>query len=186
MPLPELNEIQKIRNGLKLTQKQLAKISGVSQSLIARIEAGNIDPGYSKVLKILRALDRIRFQEVTATEIMTKKVVGIQINNTMEQAAKKMNEYGVSQMPVYDGKKIVGSISERVILNQIAKGIDVKDISSKKVKEYMEESFPSVGSNTPLSTLSTLLEHNTAVIVIEKGQIIGIITKADLLKVVHR
>ena len=92
MPLPELSEIQKIRKGLKLTQSELAKIAGVSQSLIARVEAGNIDPRYSKIVKILRALDQIKYQEVTAAEIMTKRVVGISVNNTMEQAANKMKE----------------------------------------------------------------------------------------------
>ena len=44
----ELNEISRLRKQLGLTQAELAKLSGVSQSLIAKLEAGKIEPSYSK------------------------------------------------------------------------------------------------------------------------------------------
>jgi predicted transcriptional regulator len=40
--------------------------------------------------------------------------------------------------------------------------------------------------DTPLTTISALLEHNTAVLVMERNNLKGIITNADLLKVVHK
>ena len=56
MPNYELEEIKKIRKKLELTQTELADRAGVSQSLIAKIEAGRIDPTYSKTKKIFAAL----------------------------------------------------------------------------------------------------------------------------------
>lgn len=56
--LPSLDEIAKRRKLLGLTQKQLAKIAGVSQSFIAKIESGKIDPSYSKAKAIFDTLEK--------------------------------------------------------------------------------------------------------------------------------
>ncbi len=52
----ELSEIKHLRKKFGLTQSQLAKLSGVSQSLIAKIEADRIDPTFSKAQKIFEAI----------------------------------------------------------------------------------------------------------------------------------
>ena len=41
-----IDRISKIRKQLGLTQIQLANLAGVSQSLIAKLESGRIDPSY--------------------------------------------------------------------------------------------------------------------------------------------
>jgi predicted transcriptional regulator len=97
-----------------------------------------------------------------------------------------MKRFNVSQMPVFDGKKVAGSVSERVILDEIAKGANMQDFSHMRVDEFMEHPFPAVKIDTPLTTISALLEHNTAVLVMERNNLKGIITNADLLKVVHK
>src|SRR3989338_5241600 len=52
--IAEITEIKIMRKRHGLTQTQLAKLSGVSQSLIAKLEAGIIDPSYSNVKKIMK------------------------------------------------------------------------------------------------------------------------------------
>lgn len=185
MELPSLTEVVRKRKKLGLTQAELAKKAGVSQSIIARIEAGSVDPRYSKIIGVFRALEELKGKEVEANHIMTKNVVGVQTVMKMGDATKKMNKYGVSQMPVYEGDVIVGSLSEGVILDQIGKGVDGRLLSNSTVEEHMEDAFPQVNPETPLSVVSALLEYNTAVIVSEKGSVKGVITKADVLKVVH-
>lgn len=181
----DLGEIEVRRRKLGLTQTELANRAGVSQSLIARIENGAVDPRYSKVVRIFKALEESGGREVTAVEIMTPKVVGIQKIKTMESAAKKMKKHGVSQMPVYDGDKITGSISEKTILDEIAGGVDGRSLSSETVGSHTENAFPTVSPQTPLSAVSALLEHNTAVIVQDRIGVSGIITNADLLKTIR-
>ncbi len=184
MQLPPLSEVERLRKKLGLTQTELAERAHVSQSLIARLETGTVDPRYGKVVDIFRALETLGEREVEAAQILTKEVVGIQKTASIEYASSKMKEYGVSQMPVLDSDKIVGSFSERVILDLISRGFDARAFAKEDVASHMEESFPIVKPETPLNLISSLLEHNSAVIVQKQGKTLGIITKADLLKVV--
>ncbi len=51
-----IEEIVKLRNKKKLSQRDLENICGVKQPFIARIEKGNIDPRVTTILKILKPL----------------------------------------------------------------------------------------------------------------------------------
>src|SRR3989338_4468360 len=59
----ELHEIKKIRKSLALTQTDLAKMANVSQSLIAKIESGKIDPTFTKTKKIFETLHLLQNKE---------------------------------------------------------------------------------------------------------------------------
>jgi predicted transcriptional regulator len=48
----------------------------------------------------------------------------------------------------------------------------------------MEDAFPQVGEDAPLSLISSLLQTYSAVLVARKGAVVGIITKADLLRII--
>jgi transcriptional regulator, XRE family len=50
--LPTIEEIGKMRKNLGISQKELARTCGVSQSYIARMEKGSINPTYDKIRKI--------------------------------------------------------------------------------------------------------------------------------------
>ncbi|MEM1538819.1 MAG: CBS domain-containing protein [Candidatus Bathyarchaeia archaeon] len=182
--LPSLEEIVRKRRMLGLTQKQLAKIAGVSQSLIAKLESGKINPSYDRVKAIFDALENLEMKsDLQAADMLHDDVIGVNKNETVSEAVKIMMEHGYSQLPVFDGENVVGSISEKTILEQIASGKNFAEISKLSVEEIMEESFPQVGKKTPLRVVSNLLQVYPAVLVSEKGKIVGIITKADLLKV---
>ncbi len=177
--LPALEIIPERRRKLGLTQSKLADLAGVSQSYIAKIE-----PSYLKVKAILESLDRLeRREEVQAVEIMTEDPITVQQTVTVQETAEIMRKNGFSQLPVFDGDKPVGGISERTLIDQILYQEDSKFASQKQVKEIMEENWPMVTKDAPLSLLSNLLKYYPAVLVQKKGTVIGIITKADLLGV---
>ncbi|MBS7646279.1 CBS domain-containing protein [Candidatus Bathyarchaeota archaeon] len=183
--LPSLDEIAKRRKMLGLTQKQLAKIAGVSQSFIAKIESGKIDPSYGKVKSIFDVLERMEFKENhTAKEIFHEGVVGVQKRDNVAKAISLMMEHGFSQIPVFDGEKCVGCISEKTILSQVTAAKDFSEVSKKFVEEIMEEAPPQIDENAPVPLVSNLLHFYPAVLVTRKGRIVGIITKADLFKVI--
>jgi predicted transcriptional regulator len=93
-----------------------------------------------------------------------------------------MKEHGYSQIPIFSGKQSVGSVSEKTILRQILDGKELAEISKLPTEEIMEEAFPQVSEDAPLSVISSLLQVYSAVLVSRKGAVMGIITKADLLR----
>ncbi len=181
--LPSLEKIARKRKMLDLTQKKLADLSGVSQSLIAKLESGKTDPSYTKVKAIIDVLNQLEMKmEVHAREIVHSKVISVQKSDKVSKAVHLMMEHGYSQLPVFDGEHAVGSISEKTILSQVSAGRDLSQISVLFVEEVMNEAFPQVGEDAPLSLISGLLQVYPAVLVSKKGKVTGIVTKADLLK----
>lgn len=182
--LPQLEEIAQKRRLLGLKQSELAKLAGVSQSLIAKLESGKIDSSYTKVKAIFEALERLEVQtKIQAGKVLHNEIVGIQKNEPVFKVVQLMKSHGYSQIPVFDGEHPVGSISEKTLLNQILAGKDLTQIAKLPTEEVMEEAFPQVDEDAPLSLISSLLQVYSAVLVSRKGTAVGIITKADLLRI---
>jgi predicted transcriptional regulator len=180
---PQLEEIAKRRRQLGLKQAQLAKMAGVSQSLIAKLESGKIDSSYTKVKTIFDTLERLETKtKIQAGKVLHTSVISIQKIDSISKVVQLMKSHGYSQLPVFDGKQSVGSISEKTILREILAGKDLEQISALPTGEIMEEAFPQVGEDAPLSLISSLLQVYPAVLVSKRGKVIGIITKADLLR----
>ncbi len=184
--LPSIEEISGKRRILGLTQKELARLAGVSQSLIAKLESKKIDSSYTKVKAVFDVLKRLEIKrEIQVKEVLHKDVVGIQEDSVISEAVRLMRDHGYSQLPVLDNERVVGSISEKTILSQIIDSKDLTNLSMLQVNEIMDEAFPQVGEDTPLSLISNLLQLYPAVMVLKKGKILGIVTKADLLKILQ-
>jgi predicted transcriptional regulator len=152
--------------------------------MIAKIEAGKTEPSYLKTKAIFDMLERMtRDKEPHARDLLQSQVVGVDENAPLARAAIIMKESGFSQLPVFSGKHIVGSIAEKTIMDQIVSGISPRELSSVPVSKVMTEAFPQIDERAPLSLISALLQYHSAAVVTKRGQVIGIITKADLLRV---
>lgn len=180
MPI-EIDEIKHIRKKLGLTQNQLAQRAQVSQSLIAKVESGRLDPTYSNAKKIFDALqDLSKKQEAKAEEIMKNKIISISPEDDIKTAIETMKKFNISQMPVIEGHKSIGLISESNILSAIL------EKKAKKVKEVMEDSLPVVSKNTSINVISDLLKFYPLILVSEDGNLKGVITKSDLLAKMYK
>lgn len=178
-----MEDIGKKRRQLGLKQSELAKLAGVSQSLIAKLEAGAIDSSYTKVKTIFDVLERLEAKtKIQERKIVPNEIISIQKDEPTQKVVKLMKEHGYSQIPVFDGKQSIGNISEKTILRLILAGKDIDQIVRLPVEDIMEEAFPQVSEDAPLSLISSLLQTYQAVLVAKKGSVVGIITKADLLR----
>ena len=187
MKFPATSEIKKIRKSLEITQAQLAAESGISQSTIAKIEKGTISASYVTIVKLFETLDDMRNNErkdVYASDVASKDIVSIQSNLTVRDASELMKSTGYSQLPVLEGEIPVGSISERGIFELIRGGRTMEELSRKPINKVMGESYPVVTESTPMRTVTTLMTNVNAVLVAKKGKIVGVITNADLLKLI--
>lgn len=185
--LPSIGEIKNRRKRAGLTQKEIAVMSGVSQSLIAKIESGKVRPTYINVKKIIDALDSIESEEKTlAKDIMNKKLTSMKKSDRVEKAIDVMKKSGYSQLPVLENGYPIGTISEKTIVDIVSNGKEISEILKKLVENVMEDSLPTVKEEETVDAVSALLKTNPAVLVAKGGKAVGIITKADLFKIMKR
>jgi len=58
------------------------------------------------------------------------------------------------------------------------------ELGQIQVSKVMDESFPVVTENTPISSVTTMMGNCNAVLVAKKGRIVGMITNSDMLKLI--
>ena len=173
----DITQLKKIRKQIGLTQFQFAKEAGISQSMIAKIEAGRLDPTYSKVKLIENALENLtKSHEKTAIEIMNKKMISINPIEKVKEIIKLMNKHGISQIPVIKKNKIIGLVSEFSILSR-----DIEEIKELSAEEIMENPPPIINHKTEMSVIKQLLKFYPIVLVEKRGKFVGVVTKSDFI-----
>lgn len=109
------------------------------------------------------------------------ELLSIDQSKTIADAYRVMTENNFSQMPVQNGSRIVGSVTEDKILQALLSG---KDVKNQTVESIMEEAFLFVDATTSVGALSKMIsEKNKAVMVKDfKQDKTYIITKHDIAK----
>ena len=180
----DVRSLAEIRRRLGISQRELARRSGVSQSLISKIERGRVNPSYEAVKRIMRAVEEIRSElggGVSAADICTREIIYVESGDPLNKAIELMNRHGISQLPVFSRGKPVGSVSESTIVRKL------DEIRSMEVavEAVMDEAFPIIPENTSIEVLRELFKEYPAVLLQKNGEITGIVTRADLFKALN-
>jgi cystathionine beta-synthase len=101
---------------------------------------------------------------------------------TIADALTQMTEHAITQLPVIEDGKSVGSIKESRILTKL---LENRDLMTSPISEIMEKGFPVVEVDTPIDEITKKLQKSPAVLVEDFKRITGIITRADVLDL-HR
>lgn len=180
--LPRSEDIRRLRKEANLTQVELAKRARVSQSLIARIESGTVDPRVSTLRRILEVINESstgKSPKVSVSQVMCSPVISVEATDSVRIAIDLMEKDGVSQLPVMKGDAIVGTISEATVVRHLSSG---ENVFNSKVNEIMDEGLAVVPPSTGVEEAYELLSRGyPAVLVVDKGKIVGIVTKIDLI-----
>jgi len=171
--------LKKLRLEAGLTQRKLAELVGVSQAHIAKIEGERVDPRLSTVNRILRVLTEGEGKK--CRDIMTREVIFARPNDKVRKVSDLMVKYAVSQLPVIEDGRVIGTVTEENIIRNLS-----STIADEVVERVMQPPLPSVPEETSVSMIRPLLEDHPGVLVMSKGEIAGIITRSDLLKIVSK
>lgn len=185
MPLISLRDIRRMRTNLGLTQKELADRAGVSQPLIARIENEDVDPRWSTLQGIVRALEEAAGKERTLDEIMTSDVISVREDTSIREAIDLMKTHGFSQLPVVEEGRPVGTVSERGIVHAMGGADDPKNVRDRSVSEVMGDALPTLAPDTLAEAALELIETVPAVLVVRDEELIGVVTRTDLLNLLE-
>jgi cystathionine beta-synthase len=105
-------------------------------------------------------------------------------SETVRDAISILREYGVSQMPVVGAEppvmagEVAGSVSERELLSAVFEG---RAHLADAVSAHMSPPLPIIGAGEQVSALAKALRDLDAVMVVEEGKPVGVITRYDLL-----
>ena len=109
------------------------------------------------------------------------RLVTLECHDTVSRAIQVMTENDYSQIPVTDGGRVVGSVSEPQLYAAIVKDPEVK---ARAIDVIMQPAFPFVDISTGVDALATMITpENPAVLVRDfKSQDTFIITRWDVMQ----
>lgn len=96
------------------------------------------------------------------------------------EALELMNNHGLSQLPVLEEGRSVGSVRENRIMAQL---LDHRDLLEAPVTKVMDVPFPVVSETVEVARAKQYLKNSPAVLVEEYGRIVGIVTRYDVLDI---
>lgn len=111
-----------------------------------------------------------------------KHLVTVTTTNPVSQAILLMNQYKISQIPVVEDNKFVGSLTDNKLFSALLEKPELKELP---VKNVMEAPFPEVSGNAPIEEISKLFGQDTQAVIVNYGD--GqrhIITRQDMIKAI--
>jgi len=174
----DIKILKQLRLQAQLTQWQLAKKSNTTQSTIAKIEAGKLEPSLKLAKRILNVLNVVPEGKIKAKEVMETEVLTFLPSLPIKEAIDVMYDKGFSQVPIIKDLRIIGTVSESSIISKTLG----KDPSSLTVSDGMDEVLPTIPPEALIEEVIFLLKYNSAILVLSKGKLSGIVTKADIMQ----
>ena len=108
-----------------------------------------------------------------------KELICVGPQDTVATALEKMSESGVTQIPVIEEHRSVGSLRESRVLTKL---LQDKELLDSPVADVMDESFPVLEVDTNLAVIKQQLQKSPAVLIEDFKRITGIITRSDVLE----
>ncbi len=138
----------------------------------------------------------LRASGQTLADVLARKgadlpgLVHVHPDETVRDAIAILREFGVSQMPVVSHEpplvaaEVRGAVRERDLLEKAFANPDVLD---QPLENVMGPPLPMLGGGVPVEDAVAELESQSALIVLDGGHPVGIVTRSDLLDfLVHR
>ncbi|MGV8983239.1 CBS domain-containing protein [Clostridium sp.] len=114
------------------------------------------------------------------SEIMTKDVVSLSVDDTVKHAAELMKEHNIGSIPVNTEEKVVGIVTDRdIILRCVAEG---KDLKTQKVREIMTTNPVVANENLNVDDAARIMSERQIrrLPVVENNTLVGMVSLGDL------
>jgi len=124
---------------------------------------------------------------------MSKDVISVDVNDSMQDAAKLIRKHKIKRLPVMENGKLVGIVTDRDLKRASASDVTTLEIhellfliSEIKIRDIMTKDPITIPIDYTIDEAAqVLLEHKLsgAPVVDHEGQIAGVITQTDIFRV---
>ena len=152
---------------------------GHHEAASASIKKIPIVEAKERLVNILR--DKVRVRK-TAGDIMSFPVKTVSPSQSISGAGDLMARYGISTLPVLEDDGVVGIIFKSAVSRARYHGL-----ADTEVRDYMNVDFEILPPDAPLSKVRQIIieQNQRAVPVVTDGKLVGIISKTDILRLLH-
>jgi CBS-domain-containing membrane protein len=140
-----------------------------------------------------------------ARDVMVSPVITADVSATVQDVARLLLQHRISAVPVLDGGKLVGIVSEGDLLHRAEAGTqrkrswwldlvasdaalatDYVQANSRRIADVMSQNLVTATPETPLAEIASLLEKHAIkrVPIVSAGKLVGIVSRANLLQAV--
>ncbi len=129
--------------------------------------------------------DRVTVKYVLQNKAKTvQQLITIDSTASVQTALDLFKQHDVSQLPVLEKGKPVGTILDSALLTAV---LSDKSKLNDTVKSLMEPAFPVIGTSSPIEHAIDLLKKKDSAVLIEEDQhIVGILTRYDVIEYMAR
>jgi CBS domain-containing protein len=115
----------------------------------------------------------------TVKEIMAKDCITVTMQDNVYEIAVKMKEHDIGFIPVVEGKKLIGVVTDRDL---VVRGLADKREGSTAVEKVISKNITSIPSNTTVDEAAQIMAKDQVrrLPVVDNGELVGIVAIGDL------
>lgn len=113
-------------------------------------------------------------------DIMSKDVVSVSSNDSIDRAAQMMKQFDVGSIPVCNEQKLVGIVTDRdITLNSVAVG---KNPTEQKISEVMTSNPVTGNPNMDVNDAARIMsqEQIRRLPIVDNNSLVGIVSLGDI------
>jgi cystathionine beta-synthase len=111
-----------------------------------------------------------------------RELITLDVESKVEKATELFKEHGISQIPILDGGRLVGILTELDVMRELVSG---RASGSTTVAEAMVRKVSTVQLNESAGALLGIFEQGEVALVVDhERRLVGIVTKMDLIDMV--
>jgi cystathionine beta-synthase len=118
---------------------------------------------------------------ISVGELHGPELIKADVNDSVNDLIHMITENGISQIPVFDADKPVGSITESKLFSELFNNPSVKE---RKAGDVMQEPFEVVDGNMTLTDVAEKFDKKTAAVLYKSSAGYSILTKHDIIKAI--
>ena len=120
-----------------------------------------------------------RVRDVLVGKLTLPMVISVRPEDPLIKAIRLMNVYNISQLPVFDGPRVAGTLNEADVLDSLQRGAD---FTRARIADLMTGPLPQLDEEDDLQKAYGLLREGALAVLVRRGtSVIGVLTRSDLI-----